>query len=276
VWWCQPAESPSLIVTLRTGFQWHPVNDLHTPSPVYDDSRNRFRPTPYFDDTLHVGRAFSDKYLRQHWGIPCSEKTLAKLACVGGGPAYHSPAIEHARTKGSATHPPVVDKRGHGLHYNGARYWHKVGAQCSSLDVAGNRLQSGADDQIVAINGGAEPDRGRGSSIDMRLLLWLCLVLLSATLTFSAWSQQGTTTARLALVIANADYANAIGSALPAGTLADADALATELRHSGFEWRASVSLAGDRTRANQGLCDTSASCRQARTWATLQRCQVLA
>jgi len=29
------------------------------------------------------------KYLRQHWGIPCSEKTLAKLACVGGGPAYH-------------------------------------------------------------------------------------------------------------------------------------------------------------------------------------------
>ena len=29
------------------------------------------------------------KYLRQHWGIPCSEKTLTKLACVGGGPAYH-------------------------------------------------------------------------------------------------------------------------------------------------------------------------------------------
>ena len=25
------------------------------------------------------------KYLRQHWGIPCSEKTLTKLACVGGG-----------------------------------------------------------------------------------------------------------------------------------------------------------------------------------------------
>jgi hypothetical protein len=32
-------------------------------------------------------RAAAD-YLRQRWGIPCSEKTLAKLACVGGGPAY--------------------------------------------------------------------------------------------------------------------------------------------------------------------------------------------
>lgn len=32
-------------------------------------------------------RAAAD-YLRQHWGVPCSEKTLAKLACVGGGPAY--------------------------------------------------------------------------------------------------------------------------------------------------------------------------------------------
>jgi formylglycine-generating enzyme required for sulfatase activity len=103
------------------------------------------------------------------------------------------------------------------------------------LDVAGHRLRSGADDEIVAMNGAAEPDRDRGSSIDMRLLLWLCLALLSATLTFSAWSQQRTASARLALVIANADYANAIGSALPASTLADADALATELRHSGFE-----------------------------------------
>ena len=24
------------------------------------------------------------EYLRARWGIPCSEKTLAKLACIGG------------------------------------------------------------------------------------------------------------------------------------------------------------------------------------------------
>jgi hypothetical protein len=28
-------------------------------------------------------------YLNEEYGIPCSEKTLAKLACIGGGPAYH-------------------------------------------------------------------------------------------------------------------------------------------------------------------------------------------
>ena len=32
--------------------------------------------------------AFDADYLRQHWGIPRSEKTLAKLACIGGGPLY--------------------------------------------------------------------------------------------------------------------------------------------------------------------------------------------
>jgi hypothetical protein len=28
------------------------------------------------------------KYLRETWGVPCAEKTLAKLAVVGGGPPY--------------------------------------------------------------------------------------------------------------------------------------------------------------------------------------------
>jgi hypothetical protein len=33
-------------------------------------------------------RKAAANYLKEHWGLPCSEKTLAKLACVGGGPAY--------------------------------------------------------------------------------------------------------------------------------------------------------------------------------------------
>jgi hypothetical protein len=28
------------------------------------------------------------QYLRDKWGIPCAEKTLAKLAVVGGGPPF--------------------------------------------------------------------------------------------------------------------------------------------------------------------------------------------
>ncbi len=28
------------------------------------------------------------RYIRDTWGVRCSPKTLAKLACVGGGPAY--------------------------------------------------------------------------------------------------------------------------------------------------------------------------------------------
>lgn len=27
-------------------------------------------------------------YIRSTWGIPCSPRTLAKLACVGGGPIF--------------------------------------------------------------------------------------------------------------------------------------------------------------------------------------------
>jgi hypothetical protein len=33
----------------------------------------------------YLRRRAAAEYLRQRWGIPCSEKTLAKLACVGGG-----------------------------------------------------------------------------------------------------------------------------------------------------------------------------------------------
>ncbi len=33
-------------------------------------------------------RRAASAYLRERWGIPCSEKTLAKLACIGGGPVY--------------------------------------------------------------------------------------------------------------------------------------------------------------------------------------------
>jgi hypothetical protein len=39
--------------------------------------------------SAYLRRRAAAEYLRQHWGVPCSEKTLAKLACVGGGPAYH-------------------------------------------------------------------------------------------------------------------------------------------------------------------------------------------
>jgi hypothetical protein len=34
------------------------------------------------------GKPGDGKSVLQRWGIPCSEKTLAKLACVGGAPAY--------------------------------------------------------------------------------------------------------------------------------------------------------------------------------------------
>jgi hypothetical protein len=36
----------------------------------------------------YLRRRGAAEYLRQQWGVPCSEKTLAKLACIGGGPAY--------------------------------------------------------------------------------------------------------------------------------------------------------------------------------------------
>ena len=36
----------------------------------------------------YLRRKAAAEYLRARWGIPCSEKTLAKLACKGGGPPY--------------------------------------------------------------------------------------------------------------------------------------------------------------------------------------------
>src|SRR5271166_3018629 len=66
----------------------------------------------------------------------------------------------------------------------------------------------------------------------MRLLLWLCLALLSMILTSSAWSQQRA--ARVALVIGNAAYPAAATTPLST-TIADARALAEELRRSGFD-----------------------------------------
>jgi hypothetical protein len=36
----------------------------------------------------YLRRRAAAEYLREKRGIPCSEKTLAKLACIGGGPLY--------------------------------------------------------------------------------------------------------------------------------------------------------------------------------------------
>ena len=38
--------------------------------------------------TTYYRRRAAAEYLRQQRGIPCSQKTLAKLACIGGGPVY--------------------------------------------------------------------------------------------------------------------------------------------------------------------------------------------
>jgi hypothetical protein len=39
-------------------------------------------------DPTYLRRKAAAEYIRARWGIPCSDKTLAKLACIGGGPAY--------------------------------------------------------------------------------------------------------------------------------------------------------------------------------------------
>jgi hypothetical protein len=39
-------------------------------------------------DSPFLRRQAAAEYLRTRWGVPCSPKTLAKLACIGGGPAY--------------------------------------------------------------------------------------------------------------------------------------------------------------------------------------------
>jgi hypothetical protein len=38
--------------------------------------------------SAYLRRKAAAEYLREHRGIPCSPKTLAKLACIGGGPVY--------------------------------------------------------------------------------------------------------------------------------------------------------------------------------------------
>jgi hypothetical protein len=38
--------------------------------------------------TLNMRRAEAARYIRENHGIPCAPATLAKYACVGGGPAF--------------------------------------------------------------------------------------------------------------------------------------------------------------------------------------------
>jgi hypothetical protein len=33
-------------------------------------------------------RRAAANYIRERWGVPCAEKTLAKLAVIGGGPPF--------------------------------------------------------------------------------------------------------------------------------------------------------------------------------------------
>jgi hypothetical protein len=36
----------------------------------------------------YLRRKAAAQYIREHWGIPCSPNTLAKLAVIGGGPMF--------------------------------------------------------------------------------------------------------------------------------------------------------------------------------------------
>ena len=37
---------------------------------------------------FNVRRAEAARYIREHHGIPCAPATLAKYACIGGGPPF--------------------------------------------------------------------------------------------------------------------------------------------------------------------------------------------
>jgi hypothetical protein len=37
----------------------------------------------------YLRRKAAAQYLREHWGLPRTFNTLAKLAVIGGGPAFH-------------------------------------------------------------------------------------------------------------------------------------------------------------------------------------------
>jgi hypothetical protein len=45
-------------------------------------------PSKWAGAERHFRRAAAAKYVADTYGIPCSPKTLAKLACVGGGPPF--------------------------------------------------------------------------------------------------------------------------------------------------------------------------------------------
>lgn len=53
-----------------------------------------------FPVSAFLRRHAAAEYLHVKWGIPCSKKTLAKLACIGGGPIYtlynRTPLYAHA------------------------------------------------------------------------------------------------------------------------------------------------------------------------------------
>ena len=48
----------------------------------------KFTGASHVYNTSYLRRRAAAEYLRENRGIPCSEKTLAKLACIGGGPVY--------------------------------------------------------------------------------------------------------------------------------------------------------------------------------------------
>ncbi len=39
--------------------------------------------------TKYYPREEAAEYVRTTWGLPCAKNTLAKLACVGGGPRFY-------------------------------------------------------------------------------------------------------------------------------------------------------------------------------------------
>ena len=41
-----------------------------------------------FTTVAYLRRDAAAEYVQQNWGVPCSPKTLAKLAVTGGGPQY--------------------------------------------------------------------------------------------------------------------------------------------------------------------------------------------
>jgi hypothetical protein len=38
--------------------------------------------------SLYLRRDKAARHIREHWGLPCSPRWLAKLAVTGGGPIY--------------------------------------------------------------------------------------------------------------------------------------------------------------------------------------------